>query len=112
MSPDWAEHFPGAITVCDREGIILYMNDQARRVLAGDKEMVGLNVLSCHPEPARSKLADLLATGRSNTYTIEKNGNRKIIHQVPWYQDGEYRGLVELSLAIPWELPHFVRTPS
>ncbi len=51
----------------------------------------------------------LLATGERNVYTIEKLGVKKLIYQTPWYQDGVFAGLVELSLEIPAEMPHFVR---
>ena len=108
---EWAKEYPGAITVCDPEGIILYMNDKAQTVLSNGKNLVGQNVLACHPEPARSKLTAMLESGKSNTYTIEKNGIKKLIHQTSWYQEGKYSGFVELSIEIPYELPHFVRTP-
>ena len=49
-------------------------------------------------------------TGGTNVYTIEKGGVKKLIYQAPWYQDGEYRGIVELSLPIPFVMPHFVRS--
>jgi transcriptional regulator with PAS, ATPase and Fis domain len=104
---DWARAFAASITVCDRTGIILEMNDKAKSTFSGD--MVGKNVLDCHPEPARSKLAELLATGKSNVYTIEKKGKKKLIYQSPWYQDGDFAGLVELSLELPDPLPSFVR---
>jgi hypothetical protein len=51
----------------------------------------------------------MLESGRANVYTIQKNGRRKLIYQSPWYRDGKYAGLVELSLEIPWEMPHFNR---
>jgi hypothetical protein len=50
-----------------------------------------------------------MATGASNSYTIEKNGVKKLIHQTPWRENGEPAGLVEFSLVIPSVLPHFVR---
>jgi transcriptional regulator with PAS, ATPase and Fis domain len=106
-NPDWARELPAAITVCDRQGVILEMNDKAKSTFAGD--FVGKNVLDCHPEPARTKLADLLATGRSNVYTIEKNGKKKLIYQSPWYRNGEFAGLVEISLELPASIPHFQR---
>lgn len=49
MSADWAEQYQGAITVCDQQGIILYMNATAQRVLADNQNLIGENVLDCHP---------------------------------------------------------------
>jgi PAS domain-containing protein len=111
MGPDWVEGFAGAVTVCDRDGIILAMNARSAEVFAedGGRALVGTDVLACHPEPARTKLREMLAAGRANVYTIEKRGVRKLIHQSPWYRDGVYAGFVEVALEIPWELPHFVR---
>jgi hypothetical protein len=106
-SIDWARELPAAVTVCDRNGVILEMNDKAKNTFSGD--FVGRNVLDCHPEPARAKLAELLATGKSNVYTIEKKGIKKLIYQSPWYRDGQFAGLVEISLELPAALPHFRR---
>ena len=108
---DWVREFPGAITVCDRNGVVQEMNDCAARVFESDggRALVGTNVLDCHPEPARSKLAEMLSCGRANVYTIEKNGVKKLIYQAPWYRDGACAGFVEVSLEIPFEMPHFVR---
>jgi len=108
---EWQREFPGSVTVCDREGIILQMNDQAARVFAeqGGQRLVGTNVLDCHPEPARSKLAALLANHQTNVYTIEKQGVKKLIYQAPWYRQGEPAGMVEIAVEIPAEMPHFVR---
>jgi len=107
----WAKEFSGAITVCDRDGIILEMNDKALRVFAedGGAALIGTNVLDCHPEPSRTKLRGLLAEGRTNVYTIEKRGVKKLIYQAPWFEAGAYAGFVELSLEVPFEMPHFVR---
>ena len=108
---DWVSGFPGAVTVCDRDGVVLEMNERSVEVFAADggRALVGTNVLACHPEPARSKLAKMLAAGETNVYTIEKDGVKKLIYQAPWYRDGAYAGFVELSLVVPFELPHFVR---
>jgi transcriptional regulator with PAS, ATPase and Fis domain len=107
----WVERFPGAVTVCDAEGVIVEMNDRAAEVFAaeGGQALVGTSLLSCHPEPARSRLLQLLRTGRTNVYTIEKHGVRKLIYQSPWYRGGRFAGLVEISLELPAQLPHFVR---
>ena len=107
----WVKEFDGAVTVCDREGVILEMNDRAAEVFAGDggRALVGTNALDCHPERARAIMSEMLAAGRKNVYTIEKNGVKKLIYQAPWQRDGAYAGFVELSLVIPAEMPHFVR---
>jgi transcriptional regulator with PAS, ATPase and Fis domain len=109
--PEWVREFPGAITLCDQTGIIIYMNDRSQQAFAreGGASLLGSNLLDCHPEPARSKLAELLANAQTNSYTIEKKGVHKFIHQTPWYENGVYQGLVELSVEIPARLPHFVR---
>jgi transcriptional regulator with PAS, ATPase and Fis domain len=108
---DWIHEFPAAITVCDRNGIILAINAKACVSFAedGGADLIGTNLLDCHPEPARTKVKELLQSGTSNVYTIEKGGIKKLIYQSPWYENGKYTGLVELSLPIPKEMQHFVR---
>jgi transcriptional regulator with PAS, ATPase and Fis domain len=108
---NWTTEFPGAVTVCDRDGVITEMNDRSAKAFEADggRALVGTNLLACHPEPSRSMVADLLANPRVNAYTIEKRGVRKLIYQAPWFRDGAFQGLVELSLEIPASLPHFVR---
>ncbi len=108
----WVDEFPGAITVCDVQGIILEMNTQAEKSFEedGGRKLIGSNVLDCHPEPARTQLQQMLAAGQRNIYTIEKKGQKKLIYQVPWFKDGKYAGFVEVSLVIPFEMPHFVRS--
>jgi transcriptional regulator with PAS, ATPase and Fis domain len=107
----WIQEFPGAVTVCDRDGIILAMNEKSTRTFeaSGGATLIGSNLFDCHPEPSRTKLKELLAAGRTNVYTIEKKGIKKLIYQSPWYEKGAYRGFVEVSLEIPFEIPHFVR---
>lgn len=108
---EWIKEFPGAITVCDPQGIILEMNERSAEVFKedGGTALIGSNLFDCHPEPARSKLKALMERQERNVYTIEKKGVKKLIYQTPWYREGEYAGFVELSLEIPTELPHFIR---
>jgi transcriptional regulator with PAS, ATPase and Fis domain len=107
----WIKEFPAAVTICDRDGIVLEMNDKAASTFAkdGGLALIGKNLFDCHPDPARGKLERLMDSRQVNTYTIEKNGIKKLIFQSPWYLHGEYAGFVELSMEIPFEMPHFVR---
>jgi hypothetical protein len=107
----WIKEFPAAATVCDVDGIILEMNAKAARTMEkdGGYDLIGKNLLDCHPDPALGKVERLLESRQPNIYTIEKNGIKKLIYQSPWYRNGEYAGFVELSMEIPFEMPHFVR---
>ena len=109
---DWIKEFPASATVCDSEGVILAMNDKAAEsyVDDGGYSLIGVNMLTCHPEPARTRTAEMLASQEKNIYTIEKNGVKKMVYQSPWYKDGQYAGFVELVFEIPFEMPHFVRS--
>ena len=108
---DWAGELRAAITVTDASGVILDMNATSISTFAGSggAALIGKDVRACHPSPARERLDRLYQTQQPNHYTIRKNGQRKIIHQLPWYRDGELAGLVEISIPIPDELPHFDR---
>lgn len=100
-----------AVTVCDKDGKIIDMNDKSKHTFLkpGREELIGKNVLDCHPEPARTMLDEMLSNPQTNAYTIEKNGVKKLIYQTPWYENGEYMGFMELSLEIPFEMKHMVR---
>jgi transcriptional regulator with PAS, ATPase and Fis domain len=110
----WLDGIAVAATVCDRQGVCLYLNEQAAKVFAksGGRALVGKNLMDCHDEPARSRFAAQLASPSPNTYTIEKNGVRKLIHQIPWFAQDAFAGVVELSFELASELPHFVRQPT
>ncbi len=107
----WPEEFPAAITVTDADGTILEMNARSRETFAkdGGGALVGRSVFDCHPEPSLSRTRKLYEERRPNHYTIRKAGQRKIVHQVPWYRDGAFAGFVEITFPIPDEMPHFDR---
>lgn len=113
MSDDgfWLEEFPVAVTVTDADGTIVTMNARSRKTFEkdGGGALVGRNIFDCHPEPALTKTRQLYEDREPNHYTVRKNGQRKIIHQIPWYRDGAFAGFVEISIPIPDELPHFDR---
>ena len=104
---NWAEQMNCAVTVCDAGGVIVYMNERSRATF-GDG-LVGTNLFPCHSAASQEKIRNMLATGESNAYTISKNGVRTMIYQTPWRRDGQIAGMVEISMVIPEEMPHYVR---
>lgn len=109
MIPDWAKEMNCAVTVCDKEGVILYMNDKAKETFSKHGDLVGKNLIPCHNENSRAIIARLMETGGTNSYTIRKNGLKKMIYQTAWKENGKVAGLVEISMVIPEEMPHYIR---
>ncbi|MGE5372695.1 MAG: hypothetical protein ACM3QZ_11965 [Solirubrobacterales bacterium] len=111
MSLDWFNTFSGAISVCDADFTTVAMNEKAAQIFekSGGTGLIGKNLLDCHPEPAQEKLRAILATGKPNVYTIEKNGIKKLLYQAPLMEAGVCKGLIELILELPEDMPHFKR---
>lgn len=105
----WADEIGCAVTICDCDGKILYMNDRSRQTFARHGDIIGHDLFSYHPERAQEMIRHMLATGETNAYSITKNGQKKIIYQTPWRRDGEIAGLVELSIPLPPDMPHYDR---
>ena len=111
MTEQIFENLPFAVTACDLNGIIIYMNEKSRSTFVKyeSESLIGKSLFDCHGEKSAEKIRELLASGETNSYTIEKNGLKKLIYQCPWYRDSKIAGLLEISLVIPEDMPHFVR---
>ncbi len=110
---DWIKNAPMAVTVCDENGTITELNGKAAKTFKkyGGSGLIGANLLDCHPEPAKTRLTSMLTNPYTppNAYTIEKDGVKKLIYQFACPKDGKPGGLVELSLELPANIPHFIR---
>lgn len=112
MLPDWAMGMNCAVTVCDKDLKIIYMNDRSRATFAarGGADLIGHSLADYHNERSMGIIHHMLSTGESNCYTISKQGQRKMIYQTPWRdEEGLVAGLVEISMVIPAEMPHYDR---
>jgi len=107
----WIEGLPVAVTVTSADGTVVGMNARSREGYAseGGGALIGKCIFDCHPEPALTRTRALYAAQKPNHYTITKNGQRKIIHQMPWFDGGAFAGFVEISIPIPDEMAHFDR---
>jgi len=75
----------------------------------GGGKLIGQNLDICHSNSSQQKIKRLLETESSNIYTIKKNGKKKMIIQLPWFYENKIMGLVELSVELPEDIPHFDR---
>ena len=106
MTEDFFRSTGCAVTVCDTECNIVYQNDRSLDV---NGDMRGRCMLGCHNDRSRGIISHILEEGMTNSYTISKKGQRKLIHQTPWYRDGRIAGIIELSIVIPDQMPHYDR---
>jgi transcriptional regulator with PAS, ATPase and Fis domain len=107
----WIKEINIAVTICDRNGKLVYMNDKSVKTFENDGgvKLLGTNILDCHPEPSRTFLSNMLQNEKENVYTISKNGIKKMILQLPCYSEDKYSGFAEFSFEIPEKLNHFNR---
>lgn len=110
-SKNWFNEVPFSITVCDINGVILEMNEKSGKTFEkdGGKELIGKTLMNCHSPRDQRKITEMIASQATNVYTIENEGTKKMIFQCPWYENGVLGGLVEISLPLPAEIPHFIR---
>ncbi len=112
LLPDWAYGMNCAVTVCDADCRIIYMNERSRETFAarGGADLIGHNLMEYHNDRSREIIRRLLEEGGTNAYTIEKKGLRKMIYQTAWRQpNGTVGGLLEISIILPDTLPHYIR---
>ena len=106
MNSDFFKEVNLAVTITDKEGNVVYQNDSSCTV---NGDVRGRNMMGCHNERSRQIIMHLLNDAATNVYTISKKGKKKLIYQTPWFENGEVKGLVELSIIIPEEMPHYNR---
>jgi transcriptional regulator with PAS, ATPase and Fis domain len=70
---NWADDIEGAVTVCDKEGNILYMNKRSRETFSKQgASMVGQNLMPCHNEHSQAIIRDMIENNHPHCYTISK----------------------------------------
>ncbi|WP_457573384.1 PAS domain-containing protein [Desulfolithobacter sp.] len=103
---DWIESYPNAVTVCDREGFIIAMNQASRHNFRkrGGADLIGSSLYDCHSIGSGEIIRTLIREERSNTYIVNRKNRRRLVHQAPWYRDGVFGGLVETIIDLPEDL--------
>jgi len=104
---EWVNGFYGGIVVCDEQGIIIEMNDYSEKTFAeqGGRSLIGSSLFNCHNETSIQKIQAILETQQPNIYIVEKDGEKKMILQAPWYKEHKLAGLVEITMPIAGEIP-------
>ena len=108
---DWASELPSAVAITNKDGIIVYMNNKSVDTFANDggSGLIGQNLYDCHNEHSNHIIQNITDSKLPNIYTIEKKGIKKLIYQSPYFSDGVFAGLVEISIVLPEDMQHFNR---
>lgn len=108
---NWTNEFSGAITICDRKGTIVYLNEKAASNFKkyGGYELIGQNLFDCHNAASCEKIKKMLMKPTINVYTTQNEEKRQLIYQTPWHEDGKFMGLVEVVLDLPFDIPNYLR---
>lgn len=91
METNWFKEAEISLTVADKEGKIIYMNDLANLTFAKYGDLIGRSLYECHSENSNSKIKLMLKEGSSNIYTIEKLG-KKDNHTITMEKQRNNRG--------------------
>lgn len=108
----WIETINISAMATDASGNVIDMNAAADATFEtdGGRGLMGKNLADCHSPQSNEIIDRLMKRGETNIYTVGKKGKKKLIYQTPWYlPDGSVGGLVELSIVLPLEIPHFDR---
>ncbi len=95
----WTDEMSVEVTVCDLNAIIVYMNQAsiANFEKRGGANLIGQSLLNCHNEKSNQRIREMLEKPISQTIILEKSDYRKIIHQIPWIENGKHKGIIELG---------------
>lgn len=74
MIPDWAKELNCSITVCDKDGVIVYQNDRAVEQYRKRGDLIGRNLFDCHNEKSAAIIRNLLATGERTRTQSKRTG--------------------------------------
>lgn len=103
---DWVEEFPGMISVCDVDGKLLVLNKQIAEYFSstGGKKLIGTNLFDCHGQMSGEEIRHLMKQKMTDVYIAEENGGHELVIHSPWFNKGEYAGLVEITLPLEGEI--------
>ena len=95
----WANDMSVEVTICDLNAIIVYMNKAsiANFEKRGGASLLGKSLLDCHVEKSNQRIHEMLTAPQSQTMILDKKTYKKIIHQIPWMENGEHKGIIELG---------------
>ena len=103
MQIEWTKELGIGITITDKNGTFIELNDKAGKIFEeqGGMNLIGSNIMDCHNSNSQQLIRDIIENKKVNVYFVEKKGGKKLIYQSPWTVNGESGGLIEISIELP-----------
>lgn len=94
------------VSVCDKDGIITYLNDKARYYFQEPDmpELLGSDIMDCHPEPSKSRFKEMMTTHETQSIIKGEGDKKRVIHQTPFYNKGVFEGYIEIIIPLNYLL--------
>lgn len=107
----WAEEMDIRVTVSDLKGTIVYLNKAAALSMHkyGGYDLLGKSLFDCHNLKSCQIISEMQEHPFVNIYFVEKAGERRLIRQFPWNEDGIHQGIIEMSFPVPFDIEVKVR---
>jgi PAS domain S-box-containing protein len=95
-----------AITVLDLNGVILFYNDHAPRILDRKPEYLGRDVCELHNPASTAKIRAMLEAYKNGeakefVWRLARNGQEFVIRLTPLMRDGRIAGAVHIAMVLP-----------
>ncbi len=97
------EHLNAAIVACDADYKVIYQNEKCRQIFTEEfkkADYIGCDIAECHPPEATKKVKQYFKeyetkTRDLNYYVIDEPSGKITVVNVPFYDDGTFKGVVE-----------------
>ncbi len=61
-------------------------------------DLIVKSILNCQPDCSRTRLTNMLTNHMPDSFIGKLPGHIHLIHKAPCYDNGEYKGFVEISI--------------
>lgn len=102
---DLLDQAPVAVTALDRQGIIVFFNQYAGKVVDRKPEYLGRDIREFHQPASNAKVDAILeayAGGGREEYSwrLKREDKEFMVRVAPWLQDGQWAGLVHTVMLL------------
>ena len=106
IAPDVLDALGAAVTIFDPEGVMLYYNQTAPKILDRRPELIGQRIQECHHEPRSVRMfegfLDKFKAGRTEDifYWVKLPGPPRAVRVSPLFKDGKLVACIQTVMKL------------